>query len=134
MLSEVLDGLVKLLGPIATLSKDRRELKDTALRSISTALDETYLYYRDLESNITNRNDDREEVLSKYWSAAAVSLRHFDSELAVLCDYKSEFWVNPNNFDESRIQELGIKLGDVREAYRKMLSPNNKFTLSSRKK
>jgi hypothetical protein len=48
MLSQVIEGVVKLLGPIATLSKDRRELKDSALRAISTALDETYIYYRDL--------------------------------------------------------------------------------------
>lgn len=49
MLNEILAGLTKILGPIATLSKDRRELKDSALRAISNALDETYLYYRDLE-------------------------------------------------------------------------------------
>jgi hypothetical protein len=49
MLNEILTGLTKILGPIATLSKDRRELKDSALRAISNALDETYLYYRDLD-------------------------------------------------------------------------------------
>lgn len=49
MIKEILDGLTKILGPIATLSKDRRELKDSALRAISNALDETFLYYRDLD-------------------------------------------------------------------------------------
>ena len=34
MIKEILDGLSKILGPIATLSKDRRELKDSALRAI----------------------------------------------------------------------------------------------------
>lgn len=133
MLTQILDGLIKLLGPIATLSKERRELKDTALRTISNALDETYLYYRDLENGII-RSSDREGLLSKYWSAAAISLRHFDSDLASICDHKSEYWINPDNYDKNLVQELGIKLGDVREAYRKMLSPNNKFTLSGRKK
>ena len=73
MITEILDTLTKLLGPIATLSKDQRERKDTALRTISNALDETFLYYRDL-ANSKDRNLDREELLSKYWSAAAISL------------------------------------------------------------
>ncbi len=77
MITEVIDGLVKLLGPVATLSKDRRELKDSALRAISTALDETYLYYRDL-GNGSPRNMEREAQLSKYWSAAAIPMRHFN--------------------------------------------------------
>jgi hypothetical protein len=47
MIKEILDLLTKVLGPIATLSKDKRELKDSALRATSGALNETYLYYRD---------------------------------------------------------------------------------------
>lgn len=48
MLEYVIDKLIALLGPIATLSKEKRELKDSALRGISIALQETKLYYRDL--------------------------------------------------------------------------------------
>ena len=122
MIAQVIEGLVKLLGPVATLTKDRRELKDSALRAISTALDETYLYYRDLNNGVP-RNMEREAQLSKYWSAAAIPLRHFDEELANICDYKSEYWVNPENYSDEQVEELGIELGNVRRAYRKMLSP-----------
>lgn len=59
MIKEILDGLSKILGPIATLSKDRRELKDNAFRAISNALDETFLYYRDI-NNGGQRNLERE--------------------------------------------------------------------------
>lgn len=41
MLSFVIEKLISLMGPIATLSKDKRELKDNALRAISIALQET---------------------------------------------------------------------------------------------
>ena len=119
---QIIEGLTKLLGPIATLSKDRREEKDIALRAISTALNETYLYYRDLERN-NNRDLERESLLVKYWSAAAIPLRHFDRELSTICEYKSEYWINPANYDEGNIDKLGIRLGDVRDAYRKLLSP-----------
>ena len=124
MIAQVIDGVVKLLGPVATLSKDRRELKDSSLRAISTALDETYLYYRDLNKN-SNRNRDKEAQLVKYWSAAAISIRHFDEELANICDHKAEYWVNPENYSDEQISDLGIELGEVRMAYRKMLSPSH---------
>lgn len=122
MIKEILDGLSKILGPIATLSKDRRELKDSALRAISNALDETFLYYLDLDRG-GERNHDREALLAKYWSAAAIPMRHFDQNLANICDHKSEYWINPNNYNSEQIKELGIGLDDVRLAYRRMLSP-----------
>lgn len=122
MFKEIIDGLINILGPIATLSKDRRELKDSALRAISNALDETYLYYRDLER--INRNLDREELIAKYWSGAAILIRHFDSDLAQICDRKSEYWINPERYNPERIEELSIALDDVRQAYRKMLKPS----------
>lgn len=51
-------------------------MKDEALRSISFALDETYLYYRDIEhGNLPNR--DKEAMLVRYWSAAAIGLQTF---------------------------------------------------------
>lgn len=127
MLKEILDGITKILGPIATLSKDRRELKDTALRAISNALDETYLYYRDLQKG-SSRNMEREALLVKYWSAAAIPMRHFDERLANRCDMKAEYWINPDQYSETIIAELGIGLDNVRQAYRKMLHPN--FSIS----
>jgi hypothetical protein len=129
MIKVILDGLSKILGPIATLSKDRRELKDTALRAISNALDETFLYYRDI-NNGSQRNLEREALLSKYWSAAAIPMRHFDEGLSNICEHKSEYWVNPNNYYDNDIEQLGIGLDDVRQAYRKILSP--KFSIAGK--
>ncbi|MGD0712003.1 MAG: hypothetical protein ABR968_12585 [Bacteroidales bacterium] len=125
MITQILDGLVKILGPIATLSKDKRELKDSALRAISNALTETYLYYNDLDRG-GKRNRDREGLLFKYWSAAAIPIRHFDPSLAEKCDLKAEYWLNPENCPNN-IKKL-IKLDDVRRAYKKMLLPNYSIT------
>lgn len=122
MISQIVDGLSKILGPIATLSKERRELKDAALRGICNALDETYLYYRDLDKG-TPRSLDREGVIAKYWSAAAISMRHFDPHLAELCDLKSEFWIQPDQYKPEDIKNIGIGLNDVRTAYRQHLRP-----------
>lgn len=123
MITEILDGLSKILGPIATLSKDKRELKDIALRAISNALTETQLYYRDIGQG-SSINKDREALIAKAWAAAAIPMRHFDSGLASTCECKSDYWINPNSYDEKKIKELGIALDDVRQAYRKMLAPS----------
>lgn len=131
MLSAVIDGLVKILGPIATLSKDRRELKDVALRTISNALDETCFYYRDM-SRGGGRNFEREEMLAKYWSAAAISIRHFDEHLAAVCSHKSEYWINLDNYVDVEIRSLGIALEDVRAAYRLLLNPRLRMTTGKR--
>lgn len=123
MLNEIINGLSNILGPIATASKEHSIKKDGALRAICTALDETYLYYRDVENGqLPNR--DREAMLVRYWSAAAISLRHFDERLARRCDEKAEYWVNPENYNEDDIQKLEIGLDSVRQAYRKMLKPD----------
>lgn len=123
MLEFVIEKLISLLGPIATLSKEKRELKDNALRSISHALTETHLYYRDLGIGKT-RNHDTEAQLVKYWAAAAIPLRHIDEELARTCDTKSEYWINPDMWSSDQIREHGIRLGDLQRSYRKMLTPS----------
>jgi len=128
MLEFVIEKLIGLLGPISTLSRDKRELKDNALRSVSTALRETQLYYRDLGKG-RERNMDIEAQLAKYWSAAAIPLRHIDEELAMVCDRKAEYWVNPEQWSDEEIIRLGIKLEDVSRAYRTLAMP--KFSKSN---
>lgn len=123
MLQEILKGLTNILGPIATLSKEQRELKDMALNSISTALKETYIYYRDVEKGQSFNKEDKEAMLVNYWAAAAIPIRHFDQELALQCQQKSEYWINPNSYTNDDVKRLGISLDDVRRAYHKLLSP-----------
>lgn len=123
MFKEILDGLTKILGPIATISKDRRELKDSALRAISTALEETFIYCRDLKKGVP-KNLDREAMLAKYWSVAAIPIRHFDEQLALTCDHKAEYWFDPEKYDEKEVEDIDISLNSVRDAYRAQLSGN----------
>ena len=122
MIEFVVDRLINLLGNLREFGRDRRELRDNALRAISHALNETYLYYRDID-NGKERDLDIEAQLSRYWSAAATPLRHIDANLAEICENKSEYWINPQSYDQSKIKQLGIGLKDVRERYRQLLYP-----------
>lgn len=120
MITLIFERLIALIGPLANLSKERRELRDNALRSICNALDETYLYYRDIDRG-SPRNLETEAQLARYWSAAAIPIRHIDNELALLCDQKSEYWLNPDTWDNDRVNTVGIALDNVRERYRRLL-------------
>ncbi|QNN69421.1 hypothetical protein [Thermomonas carbonis] len=122
MLEWVVERLIGLLGPIAQLQKDKRELADNALRAVSQALNETFLYYRDFEASQAI-DPQREAQLVRLWSAAAIPLRHIDAELAGVCEHKAEYWVNPRSWDHQKIEQFGIGLENVRERYRSMLAP-----------
>lgn len=122
MMEWVVERLVSLLGPIATMTKDKRDLQDNALRAISFALQETKIYYRDLEVG-KERSQETENQLVKYWSAAAIPLRHIDRELAINCEDKAEYWINPERFSNEDIKEMGIRLTDLSAAYRKLVAP-----------
>jgi len=131
MLEFVVGRLVALLGPIATVSKDKRELKDSALHAISTALTETKLYYKGLEAG-NPQNLETEAQLAKAWAAAAILLRHFDEELAMICEHKSEFWTSPNNWSFEQIEKAGISLENVSDAYRKLAMPKSYSRVQAR--
>ena len=123
MIENVFNNLKALLKLIKNLSREQRELRDNALRSISYALNETYIYYQSIERG-HHRNTDTEEQLSKYWAAAAIPMRHIDKDLAMTCDLKSEYWINPENWDNDRIIEVGIELNDIRKRYRELVRPH----------
>lgn len=123
MIEILVDKLIALMGPISTLSRERRELKDSALRAISIALQETKIYYSALERRV-DRDFDTEAQLVRYWGAAAIPLRHIDEELAMICDRKAEYWINPENWPYDNMEELGIKLVDVTAAYRQLAMPS----------
>lgn len=123
MLEFLVEKLITLMGPISTLSKDKRELKDNALRAISIALQETKIYYKSLERG-GERNIDAEAQLVRYWRAAAIPLRHIDEELAMICEHKAEFWISPETWSNEEIKSFGIKLQDVTQAYRQLAMPS----------
>jgi len=122
MLEMVATKLTALLGPLRAMSKDNRETRDNALRAISHALNETYIYYRGLDRG-EERNLEIEDQLSRYWAAAAIPIRHLDSELAMICEHKSEYWLNPEQWTSEQVSEFGIELERVRDNYRNLLRP-----------
>ena len=130
MIETILGKLIALLGPLRAMSRDHREVRDNALRSISHALNETCIYYRKLDSGRA-RSLEVEDQLSRYWAAAAIPIRHIDQELAQICEHKSEYWLNPEEWTPEQLSHFNIELAGVRDQYRQLLRPA--FSRAARK-
>ncbi|MCG7549215.1 hypothetical protein [Pseudoalteromonas sp. Of7M-16] len=120
MLLEVANQLLSLIPIIQSLQKEQKELADCALREINNAIVETRFYLHTLE-NDSPRNIEKEQSLVRLWSSAAIPMRHLNKELALLCDHKAKYWLNPSQWSESELIEHGLKLDQVADAYRQLL-------------
>ncbi|MBV34516.1 MAG: hypothetical protein CMP47_03555 [Rickettsiales bacterium] len=116
----VLERLISLIPTIDKVSKDKREVADNALRSISHALTETCIYVNQYTKH-DKCDTEIEAQLSRYWSAAAIPLRHLDLELSKICEYKSEYWLDPSSWTGKNTRGIAIDLESVREKYRAKL-------------
>lgn len=125
MIWTIIEKLTSLMGPIATLGREKRELQDNALRAISHALHETQIYYAGLRrGNEIDR--EIEKQLSRYWSAAAIPLRHIDRDLAMLCEEKSNYWICPEEWRGDNVTKISIQLDNLADAYRRLIKPGYK--------
>lgn len=125
MIEVILNKLMELLGSLNELGKDRRDLKDRALRAVSTALTETKIYYAGLERG-KERDREVETQIAKYWSAAAIPLRYFDPDLALTCEAKGEYWINPENWNGDEMMRINMQLENVSDAYKHLISSKYK--------
>lgn len=119
----LIERLISLIPTISDLSKNRRDLADNALAAISEALSETSLYLAHLKDT-GKRDREREEQLARSWAAAAVPARHIDVELAEMCQYKSEIWINPDAWGRDKIQKYGVDIDTVKHRYMELLNAN----------
>jgi hypothetical protein len=130
MLEWITARLLAFFEHASSVAQDRRETYDRALKSVSYALHETYLYYRDIDHH--PRDPERERHLCHLWAAAAVPVRHLDIDLAAICEYKAEYWVNPDNWSMDDIRTHLIQLAEIRDRYRSLLSSSlTKIRISS---
>ncbi|MEW8073680.1 MAG: hypothetical protein AB2826_25000, partial [Candidatus Thiodiazotropha sp.] len=97
-----------------------RELGDAALQAVSAALSETQLYYKQLESD-EGKSPDTEAELVRLWRSAAIPMRHVDQEFAEICQYKSQYWLEPSSWSREKVYEFRIELNSVQERFMRQL-------------
>ncbi len=112
MIEYLLDKLDRFVELYREKKKEERELADDALRAVLIALNETKIYYARRDRGAV-RSEETEMQLSRYWSAASIPLRHIDPNFARVCEHKSRFWLNPDDWDEAKLAKHSIRLSTV---------------------
>ena len=108
----MIEGLKTLLSYFRDERHRREDKADAALSSIYAAANETKLYIQKAQrTGKSNRN--KEEELSRLWTAAAVPIRHFDKDLADRCLVKGRYWVDPASWSVQQIVEFRIGIDEV---------------------
>jgi hypothetical protein len=121
MIEWVVERLISIIPVIDKVSKDKRDVADSAFQSISKALTETSLYAAKY-ARTGKRDEATQSELARLWANAAIPLRHIDQELSEICEYKSEYWVDPCHWNPEKMNGLSIDLESVREKYRAKLN------------
>lgn len=90
----------------------RDEKLESALKTLNTALEKTKAYVISINSG-EPKSRDKEHELASLWHDASVPLRHIDRELARICHLKGGYWLEPETWDEARIENNQIALDNV---------------------
>ncbi len=114
------DKTLSVLGLIRDHKKQRTELIDLALLALYTALAETRSYLSDLKDG-KRRDKKREFAIARLWNTASVPLRQIDKDLAERCFLKGGYWMEPEAWDQKKIEAKGITIDSVFEATRQLL-------------
>ena len=128
MYQYLIEKLLDLAKQYQTSNEKRLIIEDLAIAALLKALNETQLYYTDIESGM-EKNRDSEKKLVALWSEAAIPLRKVDPNFAEICQTKSEYWLNPSEWKPEEIHNNGIGLRDVAEKYKNLLNPNKRSLL-----
>jgi len=116
----IIDKVLNVLGLLRDGKVKRDEKIDISLHALYAALSETKAYTVSLKEG-TQRNRDKENKLAKLWHEASVPLRDIEPELAQKCFLKGSYWLEPEAWDEAKIQENQIALDKVFEETKELL-------------
>lgn len=114
------DKALSVLGLIRDEKKQRSAKIDQALLALYAALVETRSYISDRESG-KPRDKEKEIGIARLWSTASVPLREIDAKLAERCFEKGGYWMEPDVWDQKRIEAKGIAIENMFEATRQLL-------------
>jgi hypothetical protein len=122
MLDTVLAALGTLIGPLADLGNRRHDRRQQAIHDVSKALTETQLYITQVAEH-RGENRPVEEQLVRLWRNAALSIRPFDETLAFTCEHKSEYWLDPANWNPTPEVDHRVQIDVVLNQYRNLALP-----------
>jgi hypothetical protein len=118
---EILIGAIGVAIPVIQGAVGKRlEHRDLALTALYMALTETENYMqqqaaRKSKKKEVMRDPDKEKALAALWFQASIPIKHFDKQLASLCEHKREYWSNPAEWRKDPEIEKQIKIGELQK-------------------
>ncbi|ELP0296218.1 TPA: hypothetical protein OUF01_000759 [Klebsiella michiganensis] len=96
-------------GKLLSWTKLKREDKLAAISGLTPAVAETIAYNNRINKGF-ERNKETEEHLHKMWYEASSAVSRYDTELAMVCREKAKYWLNYDEYTDSKVAELNIEL------------------------
>ena len=112
------DAVGQLDGWLDRLAK-RRERADAAVKAVLLALNETQAYIADW--NTGNRVRERELLLARLWTDAAVAIRRKYPDFAQQLQMKAQYWTDPERWTATDVERAGISIKSVAGRARALL-------------
>src|SRR5438034_8847912 len=112
------DSVGQIGGWLDRLSK-RQERADAAVKAVLLALNETQAYMADW--NAGNRARERELLLVRLWTDAAVAVRRKYPEFAQRLQMKAQYWTDPDRWTAADVARAGIRIKSVAAQARALL-------------
>ena len=110
---------IEMLGSWFDRLAGRQDRADVAVKAVLLALNETKAYIVDWKSG--NRSRERERLLTRLWTEAAVAIRKKDRDFAHQLQAKAEYWTDPDRWTANDVERAGIKIDVVAAKARSLL-------------
>lgn len=108
------EPISKLLDTFEQERHYQKEKQDEALDALTTAVNKTKIYIRQMERRKGRDRDFKaEEEISQLWAHAATPISHFDADLAERCQYKASYWTHPEGWLLEAIKARNIEISQI---------------------
>jgi hypothetical protein len=117
----VKEGLKEIKELVAKKGKKKEKVYE-AIEAINKAANRTTIYITKSISG-TYKSD---QELSDLWMEAAKAVRELDNNLYFRLLGKAEYWSNPEDWPEDRVQKARISLLEIKREAKKLLQTKKK--------
>jgi hypothetical protein len=93
------------------ISSDKKKELKKSITALSIAILKTKSYL-----NNKNKNLSKENEIWVFWNNAHIELQNIDPELASRCFTKAEYWVEPEKWNNKKINQYNITLDSMSES------------------
>src|SRR5687768_9214095 len=92
----------RVLSDVLARGQQPTPPKQLAIRSVWSAVDNTRMYLRMIESGQVRAEDPNPELMD-LWSDASLRIAEFDPALALRLRDKADYWSDPRRWNEQQI-------------------------------